>query len=282
LKYLNIGCGNRFCKEWINIDFNPASNCVDSVNLLNGLPFNNNTFDLVYHSHLLEHFSKKDGEFIIQECYRVLKTNGIIRVVVPDLEQWAKTYLDLLEDSNRNSEQFIHNHEWIVMELIDQFVREKSGGVMAEYLSKDFISNEEFVKSRIGEELIIENRKGDSTAHHLSNKISYSKNILTKIKKIYASLKNNYALSDLFLRFLFKNNYENLLIARFRNKGEIHKWMYDKYSLTRLLSSKGFKDILFRLPIESYMNNWIDWNLDTNPDGAVYRPNSLYLEAVKY
>ena len=49
-------------------------------NLLNSIPFKDNTFEIIYHSHVLKHFSKEDGIKFIAECYRVLKPGGFIRL----------------------------------------------------------------------------------------------------------------------------------------------------------------------------------------------------------
>jgi predicted SAM-dependent methyltransferase len=71
-------------------------------NLLKGIPFESQTFDVVYHSHFLEHLSMKDARFMVAECHRILKHGGMIRVVVPDLEYNAKLYLKCLEDLARD------------------------------------------------------------------------------------------------------------------------------------------------------------------------------------
>ena len=70
-------------------------------------------------------------------------------------------------------------------------------------------------------------------------------------------------------------------VARFRSGGEIHHWMYDQYSLADALATgwicgpKRFDANQSRIP------GWVAYNLDTEPDGAVYKPDSLYMEAVK-
>ena len=154
LPYLNIGCGNHFDTSWTNIDFKKTGDGVIAYNLLKGIPFPDNSFELVYHSHVLEHFSKKDGINLMKECYRVLKPNGIIRVAIPDLEQITCNYLRLLEAgmASPNNAEIEADYNWILIEMYDQTIRNKSGGMMAEYLFQPTLTNEDFVFKRIGEE----------------------------------------------------------------------------------------------------------------------------------
>jgi hypothetical protein len=72
-----------------------------------------------------------------------------------------------------------------------------------------------------------------------------------------------------------------LQIGRFRQSGEVHQWMYDSYSLSILLRNCGLEKIVNRTASESYIHDWGDFNLDTEPDGSIYKPDSLYMEAVK-
>ena len=64
--------------------------------LKRGIPFPDGTFDVVYHSHVLEHLGREDAPGFLRECRRVLRAGGSIRVVVPDLEQLARRYLDVV------------------------------------------------------------------------------------------------------------------------------------------------------------------------------------------
>jgi hypothetical protein len=57
--------------------------------------------------------------------------------------------------------------------------------------------------------------------------------------------------------------------------------MYDRYSLKRLLEESGFVDIKQYAANESSIPYWTSFNLDTEPDGTVYKPDSFYMEAVK-
>lgn len=101
---LHLGCGKRnFGNDWIHIDGSGGENGGD--NRKNGdfshikyhnitkLPFENNTVDLIYASHVFEYFDREECVDILKEWRRVLKTGGILRLAVPDFEACAKLYV---------------------------------------------------------------------------------------------------------------------------------------------------------------------------------------------
>lgn len=49
----------------------------------------------------------------------------------------------------------------------------------------------------------------------------------------------------------------------------------------KTLTEAGFVDPQSTGPRESKISGWTDYNLDSEPDGLVYKPDSLYMEAVK-
>ena len=55
---------------------------------LRQLPFDNNFADIVYSSHVLEHFTRLECPEILEEFLRVLKPGGELRIVVPNIA-WA-------------------------------------------------------------------------------------------------------------------------------------------------------------------------------------------------
>jgi len=57
--------------------------------------------------------------------------------------------------------------------------------------------------------------------------------------------------------------------------------MYDHFSLSVLLRSCGLERITRRTAYESDISEWASFNLDTEPDGSIYKPDSIYMEAVK-
>jgi hypothetical protein len=87
---------------------------------------------------------------------------------------------------------------------------------------------------------------------------------------------------EVALRILLgQRDYRSLQIGRFRQSGEVHKWMYDRYSLAACLGEAGFVQVRECSAFESGIPGWRDFHLDTEPDGTIYKPDSLYMEAVK-
>ena len=68
------------------------------------LKFESNSIDYIYSSNMLEHLFHKDAENFLIECKRILKKNGALRIVVPDLEFYVKEYLlDLNNMEKKNN-----------------------------------------------------------------------------------------------------------------------------------------------------------------------------------
>jgi len=87
---LHIGCGPGHLPGWINIDVHPAP---FAMNILWGLPFPDRSVSRVFVSHLLEHlFYPRDVQFLLGELKRVLQPGGVVRIVVPDVEQCITAY----------------------------------------------------------------------------------------------------------------------------------------------------------------------------------------------
>jgi len=63
------------------------------------LPFKSEVFDLVYASHILEHFTRYETLEILREWFRVTKIGGILQIGVPNLE-WAALQIqhDIYDD----------------------------------------------------------------------------------------------------------------------------------------------------------------------------------------
>jgi predicted SAM-dependent methyltransferase len=51
---------------------------------------------------MLEHLHRDEAIFVLQECYRVLKKGGILRVAVPDLKIYVTEYINAENSFNNN------------------------------------------------------------------------------------------------------------------------------------------------------------------------------------
>ena len=274
---LNLGCGYRFHPAWTNVNFSSTGEDVIAHNLTQGIPFPDASFDVVYHSHLLEHFPKNAVDPFLKECYRVLRPQGVLRIVVPDLEQIARTYLIAVEKASSGSEEWAANYEWILLELFDQMVRTRRGGDMKSYLSREKIPNEEFILKRCG----IEAKKAIEVTRQKRQQSHHKSELREQIKHLFKQIDLFFTEGQEPILKPLSKIYNALRIGYFRQSGEVHQWMYDRYSLSVLLEKCGLEDIVQRKATESYVPDWASFNLDTEPNGSVYKPDSLFMEGIK-
>jgi predicted SAM-dependent methyltransferase len=263
-KLLNLGCGSFVHEEWINVDFVSSNPLVFAHNLLEGIPLPDNDFDAVYHSHVLEHFSRSGALPFLYECFRVLKPGGILRVVIPDLESIAREYLQWKEQAQAGDRTAAANYDWIMLELYDQAVRTRSGGDMADHLRTLQTSDEQYVVDRIGIDIQEMLRSGNSRQGSGPRALG---------AVIRSTLRST-------LRFLLGKHFDYYALGRFRMGGEIHQWMYDEYSLQRLLRQAGFVHVERKTALESGIVGFSRFGFDVfrgKPRGN----NSLILEATK-
>lgn len=260
---LNLACGSRIHPNWHNLDFAPASQLVKKTNLLGALPYKNETVTYIYSSHFFEHIPREKVHAFLNECKRILKTGGILRIVVPDLENICREYIKILD-----SEPYSFKREWIVAELLDQMVRNRSGGEMQNIynrlLSSDDSCYKQYVYERVGEKI-------EKAEHHIHKReITFDK-IKNKILKIYLSM---------ISKFIPKDIRELVFVQT--SIGEKHLWMYDQYQLTDILKTVGFSEIKFKTYNDSEIPNFNLYLLDINEDGSPYKGvSSLYCECKK-
>ncbi|MEZ6093034.1 MAG: methyltransferase domain-containing protein [Pirellulaceae bacterium] len=267
---LNIGCGRRFHTDWVNLDLDACHPSVLPVNVLKGLPFEDGSFEAVYHSHLLEHLTPEQGHRLIEDCFRVLEPNGVLRIVIPDLERIARLYLQLHDNAWHGDESAAEKYNWIKLELLDQMVRHQSGGMMGRYMASLDETQESFVRSRIGAELDLCRESRQQSQPERREFVSEGK---------LSSWRNR--LSRWVLKLLMgKEALRSYDETMFRMQGEIHRWMYDRFSLRELCETVGFTEFRVCAAEESDIDDFNEHRLDT--DGRrVYKPDSLFVECRK-
>jgi len=242
MKMLNLGCGTKISNKpgVINIDWSiylrlarmkiitpvvplfvrgerleKLNSLPDNImvhDMAKGIPFDSDSVDVVYHSHMLEHLDRDVADEFLIEVKRVLKPGGIHRIVVPDLEKACRAYIAHMSSCETNPDES-DNHDSYIATLLEQSVRREAHGT---------------------------------------------------------SQQNS-------LRRLF----ENLVLGDARRRGETHQWMYDKINLKAKLINIGYKEAYVQDYNTSLIPNWTAYGLDVDEEGNQYRPESLYVEALK-
>jgi predicted SAM-dependent methyltransferase len=88
--FLDLGSGRKKGVDgWTTVDIIGADINYD---LRKGLPLKDNSVDIIYSSHMLEHIQFDELLGFISECLRVLKKNGKFKVCVPNAELYINAY----------------------------------------------------------------------------------------------------------------------------------------------------------------------------------------------
>ncbi len=137
---VNLGCGLSVAPGWVNIDgslnalFATAPRFLHPIaykmsgasgfyskdfycetlsqnnfvhhNLAYSIPLEDRAADFIYSSHFLEHLDKESGRRLLEECWRVLKPGGVLRIGVPDLEYAWQMY------QHGEKDRMLHDYFW--------------------------------------------------------------------------------------------------------------------------------------------------------------------------
>lgn len=90
---VHLGCGKvDFGKDWIHIDKQNLPH-ITSNDIIN-LPFEQNSVDLIYASHVLEYFDRESAGEVLKKWFGYLKHGGVLRLAVPDFRELCQAYLE--------------------------------------------------------------------------------------------------------------------------------------------------------------------------------------------
>ncbi len=119
---LHLGCGKRFIPGFIHIDAveYPHVNHVATIDHLSFIP--DDSVDLIYNCHVLEHFKRNDVVRVLREWARVLKPGGVLRISVPDFASLCNVYqkaqkLDLVIGALFGRQDYLYNIHYNVFDL---------------------------------------------------------------------------------------------------------------------------------------------------------------------
>lgn len=115
---LHLGCGNIRLDGFINIDVRhtPATDKVMDISDL--AEFSDNSVDMIYASHCLEHFSFRIVPDILTEWNRALKRGGVLILRVPDFDILVNTYLRRHPNSDRPQALNFSSEEKYLVKLL--------------------------------------------------------------------------------------------------------------------------------------------------------------------
>lgn len=96
---LHIGPGPNWNKPdntWISVDIDPARGDIslDFNKKFIGFPITDNSVECIYASHTFEHISIFSMPLVMKECFRILKPDGILRIITPNPAKSLREYLE--------------------------------------------------------------------------------------------------------------------------------------------------------------------------------------------
>ncbi len=129
-KYVNLGGGDFYHRFWVNVDFDNDyyKEKIVRKNFINfdltsfiKLPFKDNSVNIFYSSHLIEHLSNEHNDFLFSEVYRCLNNGGIFRIVCPDNDLYYNAYIRNDIDFFKYKSAFGFLSETIQQRFLDHF-----------------------------------------------------------------------------------------------------------------------------------------------------------------
>jgi hypothetical protein len=107
---LNIGCGYRHLKGYVNIDADMDS-VADLVMEAHDLQPDSSTVDEIMATQLIEHLGFFKGKYFLSECFRVLRPGGLLTLETPDVERTFEVFLAGTREAREASLSWVHGSE---------------------------------------------------------------------------------------------------------------------------------------------------------------------------
>jgi hypothetical protein len=193
------------------------------------------------------------------------------------MEQICRLYLENLQRACDHDAEAAARYDWMMLEMLDQTVRERSGGGMLDYLRQNPLPGEDFILERIGNEgrgllRAIRSQPATAPAAPVTPIENQPRTLWDRLREIRGHRPEEVSEARAA---------SELAIGRFRLGGEVHQWMYDRFSLARLMTASGFVSPQLMTPETSQIPGWPDYHLEIGPDGSVHKPDSFIMECLK-
>jgi len=131
--YVQYGCGYEAPKQWRNFDASmtlrwertpivgrlytknavrfPAT--AEFGDIIKGLPLKDESCQGVFASHVLEHFSFDEFHRALENTKRILRKDGVFRLVVPNLEWYAREYIARINSGDPKANEFFMRRTYL-------------------------------------------------------------------------------------------------------------------------------------------------------------------------
>lgn len=90
---LNVGCCKKHEKDFINLDLNDYGQDI-LWDVRDGIPFPDNSVDIIWSQHVMEHFTEVESQAVLREFYRILKVGGTMIHTTPHASDPTSCYFD--------------------------------------------------------------------------------------------------------------------------------------------------------------------------------------------
>lgn len=109
--YLHLGCGPNVLPGFINLDYLWKPGVDVCHDLASGVPARDGSIAGIFTEHCLEHLPLALTRSLLADCLRALRPGALIRIVVPDLEIYCRSYLEGLqgETTSQPNEKFVND-----------------------------------------------------------------------------------------------------------------------------------------------------------------------------
>jgi predicted SAM-dependent methyltransferase len=260
--------------EWNNVYFSPlpqpSSSHAIFHDLGSPLPFEDKSFDGIYACRVMEHLSPKDGDRFIADLCRLLKPGGVCRLSTPDLEELAEEYLRQLKRGWEDpAEKNLMRFYWIKLQMLDQMVRERSGGDMWDAIQRGYYDSE-YAKERfedVFEEFLPRPAQKTAAPRVVPPRPPWLRAIRRIAGRAYRS-----AAAKLQAK-------PQAAPIDPRRSFEADKWLHDRLSLRICLEQAGFRDYRVKDFRSSDIPGWDRFQLDKSKSGDHALEPSIYVEA---
>ena len=125
--FINLGSGSSYVNNFINIDFFGNKMIDYGMDLRFPFKIESNSINGIFSEHTFEHLSHLEVDNALSECYRILKAEAKIRIIVPDLSIFIERYCS-------NDDLWFQNWHDLVL-------KDPSRHYMKKYFTKMFAIN---------------------------------------------------------------------------------------------------------------------------------------------